>query len=339
MPIPSSRKPEQLLGDTPNVQGWDTTMDTHCYVGIDVSKDRLDIHIRPLDRSAAIANNKAGFTELAEMLATLDVRKVIMEASGGYEHAAFLALVEAGLPVAIVNPRQVRNFAKGAGRTAKTDTIDAAMLAHFAEVFQPRDTVPPSALEAELAEYLIYRGYLIRETINLKNQLRRLTLGPLRTSINDRLTAAKVECRIAEAKMVALVQASPAKAELFKLLVSVPGVGSLLACLLIANLRELGNLTRREIASLVGVAPMNNDSGLRRGRRFIGGGRGAIRTVLYMATLTAARFNTAIRLFYERLRNAGKPAKVALTACMRKLLTTLNAMVRDGQSWNQAKCA
>lgn len=310
-------------------------MDTTCYVGIDVAKDRLDVHIRPHANVFAVANSATGVAELADLLAPLRVEKVILEASGGYEKLAFLTLVEAGQSVAIVNPRQVRDFAKGAGRMAKTDTIDAAVLAHFAEVFRPRNTTPMSPLEGQIGEYVVYRRYLIREMIGIRNQLRRLTTPAIRHVLEQRLATAKCECKAVENEMTALVRKSD-KRPLFDLLTSVPGVGALLACTLIASLRELGSLSRREIASLVGVAPMNNDSGRRRGHRFVTGGRGAIRTVLYMATLTASRFNGSIKSFYGRLRDAGKPSKVALTACMRKLLTILNAMVRDAEPWRAA---
>ena len=307
-------------------------MDTARYIGIDVSKDRLDVHIRPDAKAFAVANTPAGIAELADQLAPFQVEKVILEASGDYEKQAFVLLVEAGHPVAIVNPRQVRDFAKSAGRMAKTDTIDAAVLAHFAEVFRPRDTAPLSPLESQIGEYVVYRRYLIGEMIGVRNQLRRLTTLSLRQALEQRLSTAKAECKLIEREMATLVRQSD-KRPLFDLLTSVPGVGALLACTLIASLRELGSLSRREIASLVGVAPMNNDSGHRRGHRFVTGGRGAIRTTLYMATLTASRFNGSIKTFYGRLREAGKPPKVALTACMRKLLTILNAMARDGRAW------
>ena len=258
-------------------------MDMACYVGIDVSKDRLDVHVRPDARAFAVANSATGVAELADLLAPLRIEKVILEASGGYEKRAFLALVEAGHAIAIVNPRQVRDFAKGAGRIAKTDVMDAATLAHFAEVFRPRETPPLSPLESQVGEYVVYRRYLIREMIAIRNQLRRLTALPLRQALDERLAAAKTECKAVESEMSALVRSSD-KRPLFDLLTSMPGVGALLACTLIASLRELGSLSRREIASLVGVAPMNNDSGRRRGHRSVAGGRGAIRTVLYMAT-------------------------------------------------------
>lgn len=235
-------------------------MDIACYVGIDVAKDRLDVHIRPQAKTFAVANSASGVAELTDLLAPLRVDKVILEASGGYEKLAFLALVEAGHPVAIVNPRQVRDFAKGAGRMAKTDMIDAAVLAHFAEVFHPRETAPLTPLESQISEYVVYRRYLVREMIGIRNQLRRLTTPSIRHVLEQRLAAAKRECKAVETEMAALVRKSE-KRPLFDLLTSVPGVGTLLACTLIASLRELGMLSRREIAGLVGVAPMNNDSG------------------------------------------------------------------------------
>ncbi len=302
-------------------------MEVRCYVGIDVAKDRLDVHVRPIARTFAVANSASGLAELANILAPLNIGKVILEASGGYEKLAFMTLVEAGHVVSIVNPRQVRDFAKGAGRMAKTDAIDAATLAHFAEVFQPRETTPLTPLESQIAEYVAYRRYLVREMIGIRNQLRCLSIPPLRRVLEKRLLAVKKESLAVEAQMGVLIRASE-KRRLFELLTSVPGVGDVFACTLICSLPELGTLTRREIASLVGVAPMNNDRGRRRGHRFVIGGRAAIRTVLYMATLTATRFNAPIKQFYRRLRDAGKPTKVALTACMRKLLTILNAIVR-----------
>ena len=307
-------------------------MNEACFVGIDVSKDRLDVHVRPLAKTFAVANNTRGITELSNLISTLHVERIVLEASGGYETAPFVALVEAGQRVSVVNPRQVRDFAKGGGRLAKTDAIDAVVLAQFAEVFRPRETTPPTPLEAQIIEYVTYRRYLIREMISVRAQLRRLTTPSILEVLEKRLAVAKAECRQREAEMAKLVRQSEKRA-LFDLLTSVPGVGDLFACMLISNLRELGELSRREIASLVGVAPMNKDSGKRRGHRFVTGGRGSIRTVLYMATLTATRFNQPIKRFYERLRDAGKPPKVALTACMRKLLTILNAMVRCGQAW------
>jgi transposase len=290
----------------------------------------LDVHIRPLGRAFATTNDQDGYSEIAQAVAEFNVRKIIMEASGGYETQVLLSLVEHGLPVSVVNPRQVRLFARGGGRSAKTDSIDAAMLAYFAEVFQPRETVPPSALETQLNEYVLYRRYLVREVIALKNQLRRLTVPALRKALRARLQVVERDQKGIEAAMVKLTVQSE-KAQLYQLLTSVPGVGPLLACMLIANLRELGSLSRRQIASLVGVAPMNNDSGQRRGYRFITGGRGAIRTVLYMSTLAASRYNKPIRDFYQRLRAAGKRPKVALTACMRKLLTIAHDRVEHGQ--------
>ncbi|WEX11541.1 transposase [Chelativorans sp. AA-79] len=309
-------------------------MEIGSYVGIDVSKDRLDVHILPQAHSVSVANNHRGIAELINILEPLRVERVVLEASGGYEKRCFAAMVEAGIAISIVNPRHVRDFAKGAGRTAKTDAIDAEMIAKFAEVFRPRETRPQSNLEAQLSDYLTYRRFLIRETIAIRNQLRRLTNPSIRYTLDKRLEAAMRECKEIDATMRQLVRNSD-KRKLYDLLTSVPGVGPLLACTLIGNLRELGTLSRREIASLVGVAPMNRDSGRRRGHRFVTGGRGVIRHVLYMATLTACRFNRLVADFYARLRAVGKPAKVAITACMRKMLTILNAMARSGERWQE----
>lgn len=315
-------------------------MENGCYVGIDVSKDRLDVHILPQAHSVSVANDHGGVVELIQILEHLNIERVVLEASGGYEKSCFTAMIEAGIATSIVNPRHVRDFAKGAGRVAKTDTIDAEVIAKFAEVFRPRETRPQSDLEAQLSEYLTYRRFLIREAVAIRNQLRRLTSPSIRSTLERRLAATTSECKEIDAAMRQLVRKSD-KRMLFDLLTSVPGVGPLFACTLIGNLRELGTLSRREIASLVGVAPMNRDSGRRRGHRFVTGGRGVIRHVLYMATLTACRFNRPVAEFYERLRAVGKPAKVAITACMRKMLTILNAMAKTGECWRdrQAGCA
>lgn len=302
-------------------------------VGIDVSKNRLDIYVRPAGETFAVTNDTDGIDRLLKTLSIATVSKVVLEASGGYEQLAFVVLSEARFPVAIVNPKHVRDFAKGAGRLAKTDAIDAAILAWFAEVFDPVPTIHRSPTESQLTEYVVYRRHLIREMTVMKNQLRRLTIDRLRHAVETRFAELKKECASVERTMTDIVREDTEKQRLYGLLTSVPGVGPLLACVLIADLREIGHLGRREIASLVGVAPMNNDSGNRRGYRYIMGGRSDLRTILYMATLTASRFNPVIRSFYSRLRDAGKPAKVALAACMRKFLTILNAMIRDGQHW------
>jgi len=246
-------------------------MEIGSYVGIDVSKDRLHVHILPQAHSVSVANNHHGIAELINILEPLRVERVILEASGGYEKRCFAAMVEVGIAISIVNPRHVRDFAKGAGRTAKTDAIDAQMIAKFAEVFRPRETRPQSNLEAQLSDYLTYRRFLIRETIAIRNQLRRLTNPSIRHALDERLEAATRECKEIDATMRQLVRNSE-KRKLYDLLTSVPGIGPLLACTLIGSLNELGTLSRKQIASLVGVAPMNRDSGRRRGHRFVTGG-------------------------------------------------------------------
>ncbi|RCI80072.1 hypothetical protein DNK03_00270 [Brucella anthropi] len=206
-------------------------------VGIDVSKNRLDIHIRPTGKTFAVTNDTIGIDRLLRTLPTASVSKVVLEASGGYEQLAFITLSEAGFPVAIVNPKHVRDFAKGAGRLAKTDTIDAAILAWFAEVFDPAPTIPRSSIESQLTEYVVYRRHLIRQMTVMKNQLRRLTIERLRQAVETRLAELKKECASVERAMTDLVRDNTEKQRLYGILTSVPGVGPLLACVLIADLR------------------------------------------------------------------------------------------------------
>lgn len=298
------------------------------FVGIDVAKDRLDVHLRPLGQGFAVGNDQAGYAKLIARLAPFRVRRVIVEATGGYERALFLALSEAGLVVAVVNPRQVRDFARASGRLAKTDQLDAAVLAHYAEVFAP-PARQPDPLADRIAQHLLYRRGLQDEITALSNQARSLTEPALRNRAELRLQALRAESRDIERTLHDLVAADPAKRALFRLLTSVKGVGPVCAFTLIASLRELGRLGRRQIASLIGVAPLNHDSGRIRGHRAIAGGRVGVRNVLYLAALAAAQHNPAIAQFYQRLRAAGKPGKAALIAAIRKLATILNAMVRD----------
>ena len=299
------------------------------FVGVDVSKDRLDVYVRPLTSGFVVGNDAAGYAEIIGRLRPFRVKRIVLEATGGYERALFLALTEAGLVAAVVNPRQVRDFARAAGRLAKTDRLDAAVLAHFAETFPPPAVRPPDPVADRLAEHVLYRRGLSDEIIALQNQLRRLESPALCRRAAVRLAALKGEMREIDQEMVALVRGNPAKQALFALLTSLKGVGPVLAFTLIANLRELGRLGRRQVASLIGVAPINHDSGKLRGHRAIAGGRIGVRNVLYVATLAAVRYNPTIKAFYERLRANGKPGKVALVACMRKLATILNAIVRD----------
>jgi transposase len=299
------------------------------FVGIDVSKDRLDVHVRPLGSGFCVNNDAAGHAALIGRLRPLRSKRIVLEATGGYERALWLALSEAGLVAAVVNPRQVRAFARASGRLAKTDRLDAAVIAHFAETFSPVAIRNPDAVADRLGEHVLYRRGLCEQIVALENQLRRLESAGLRERASARLAGLRAEVKEVEQAMAAIVAADPAKRALFACLVALKGVGPVLAWTLIANLRELGSLTRHQAAALIGVAPFNRDSGNQRGYRAIAGGRSQVRNVLYVAILSAVRHNPAIKAFYRRLRDNGKPAKVALVACMRKMAVILNATVRD----------
>jgi transposase len=303
-------------------------------VGIDVAKDNLDVAALPSGTIFRVANDANGHAELIERLQALDgLDRIVLEATGGYERAAALALADVGLPVAIVNPRQTRDFARASGRTAKTDRIDALTLAEFARALRPpvRDlgTERQHALEA-----LIHRRRQLVVMIGSEKQRQQANRDPrVAKSLRALLAALEGERVSIERELLRAIEADPGWRERRALLQAVPGVGLITALTLLAELPELGRLSEKRIAALVGVAPMNRDSGRKRGARRTSGGRSSVRKVLYMAALTATTHNPAIRTFYKRLRAAGKPAKVALTACMRKLLTILNAITKTGRSW------
>jgi transposase len=309
-------------------------------VGIDVAKPHVDVSVLGAKFDAQRFDNDAeAHSALAAALKPLGVALVVMEATGGYEAALACALQAAGLPVAVVNPRQARDFAKSMGRLAKTDRIDARMLAEFAAVLVRRDDLASlirplaDAQQQALAAMVTRRRQLVTMMLSERQRLQ-LAIAVVRSSIEAMIEAIRKQLDDVEAQMVSHVQAN--YAELDKLLRSASGIGPVASATLIAELPELGKLNRREIAALVGVAPMANDSGNSKGRRRVQGGRFEIRRVLYMATLTAARHNPAIKTFYDRLLAAGKLPKVALVACMRKLLTTLNAMVKTNKPWDKS---
>ena len=298
------------------------------FVGIDVSKGRLDVHVRPLGIGFSVSNEASGHAALIARLRPLRTKRIVLEATGGYERALWLALSEAGLVAAVVNPRQVREFARAAGRLAKTDRLDAAVIAHFAETFVPRAGKPDPVAD-RLGQHVLYRRSVQDEIVGLQHQLRRLEEPTLRARAERRLALLRAERQEIEREMQTIVDGDPAKKALFACLTALKGVGLILACTLIANMRELGSLSRHQAAALIGVAPLNHDSGTRRGYRAIAGGRRRVRNVLYVATLSAVRSNPAIKEFYRRLSASGKPPKVALVACMRKMLVMLNGRVRD----------
>ncbi len=273
------------------------------FVGIDVSKGRLDVHVRPLGTGFSVSNEAAGYAELIARVRPLRTKRIVMEATGGYERALWLALTEAGLV--------------------------AAVIAHFAETFSPVGVRNPDPVADRLGEHVLYRRALKGEIVALANQLRRLETPALRGRAERRLKSLRSEVQEIDREMRAIVDGDPGKKALYACLTALKGVGPVLACTLIANMRELGSLSRHQAAALIGVAPVNRDSGMMRGYRAIAGGRMGVRNVLYVATLSAVRSNPAIKEFYGRLRGKGKPAKVALVACMRKIAIILNARIRD----------
>ncbi len=307
------------------------------YVGIDVSKGRVDVHVRPDGTAFACATDPDGLADLVRRLKPLQPKLIAMEASGGYEGVVAAALAEAGLPVAIVNPRQVRKFAGAIGRLAKTDAIDAGVIAHFAEAVRPEAKPMPDALSLRLRELLARRRQLVVMINSEKQRLSKAADKLAQRSFKTILRSLQAERERIDRAIDKLIEESPVFCARQDLLKSVPGIGDVVARTLIVELPELGTVDRHQIAALAGVAPMNRDSGSFRGKRRIQGGRVEVRAPLYMACLVAIRHNPPLRAFYKRLREAGKPAKLALVAVMRKLLTTLNAILRDKKTWAVAQ--
>jgi transposase len=309
-----------------------------CVIGIDVSKARLDVAVRPGGAAWQAGNDAPGIAALVERVTALAPACVVLEATGGLERGASAALAAAGLPVAVVNPRQVRDFAKATGRLAKTDALDAAVLAHFAEAVRPAVRPLPDAAAQALAELVTRRQQLVEMLTAERNRLGSLT-GGRRERAQAHVAWLRQELADLEAELAEAIEASPAWRAREVLLRTAPGVGPVLARTLVAELPELGTLDRKRLAALVGVAPFNRDSGAFRGRRRVWGGRARVRAALYMGALVATRCNPLIRAFYRRLLAAGKPKKVALVACMHKLLTILNAMLRSQTAWRPPEVA
>jgi transposase len=310
-------------------------MDALCYLGIDVAKDTLVVASVPAGRTWTVANTPVGHGALLADLTPLGPALIVLEATGGYETAVVAALGAAGLPVVVVNPKQVRAFAKATGRLAKTDRIDATVLALFAERVRPAVRALTDDATRDLEAVLLRRRQL-RDMLTAEKNRLGLARRPIRKSLKAHITYLERELRIADTDLDRLVAASPLWRATDDLLQSVPGIGPVVARTLLAELPELGTGTRRAIAALVGVAPVAHDSGAQRGKRAIAGGRATVRSALYMATLVATRYNPVIRAFYRHLLAAGKPKRVALVAGMRKLLTILNAMIKSQQPWAPA---
>jgi transposase len=301
-------------------------------VGIDVSKDRLDVAVRPSGELFLLQRNAGGLEQLVERLRLLAPSLVALEATGGFETVVAAALAAAGLPIVVVNPAQVRAFAKAVGQRAKTDPIDAAVIAHFAEATKPEPRPLPDEATRMLAD-LVARRRQIVEMIGAERQREKRATARIKKSIARLIKALEKELASVNSDIDDAVHGSPAWRDKEDLLASVPGIGPIIARTLIADLPELGHLDRKKIAALAGLAPFTRQSGQWRGRSFIGGGRTSVRTALFMGAMAARRHNPVLKAFFGRLVAAGKPKMVALIAVARKLLTILNAVLRDQKPW------
>jgi transposase len=306
------------------------------FVGIDVSKDRLDVHVHPSDEAFSVERNGAGLDALSQRLLPLSVSLIAVEATGGFETVVAAALAGAGLPLVVVNPAQVRSFANALGKRAKTDRVDAAVIARFIQATKPQVRPLPDEATRMLADLVARRRQIIQMIGGEQQRLARVTLTRLKKSITRLLKALEKELTSLDQDIDEEVRSCPIWREKEDLLKSVPGVGDAIARTLLAALPELGNLDRRQVASLVGLAPFTRQSGQWRGKSFIGGGRTAVRSALFMGAMVAARFNPHLKVFHQRLIAAGKPKMVALIAVARKLLTVLNAILRDKKPWQIA---
>lgn len=306
------------------------------HVGVDVCKTHLDVHLRPSDEAFQVQRDHGGLDELAKRLKTLRPTLIVLEATGGFERIVAVELAAKGLPLAIVNPRQIRDFARAFGRLAKTDRIDAEIIALFGERVRPEPRPIADESAQDLADLVTRRRQVVDMLGMESNRRRRTRVRKVQRMINETIVTLQGQLDEIDRDLDDTIRRTPAWRVKDDLLKSVPGIGGVTSRVLIAQLPELGSIGRRKVAALVGVAPINRDSGAMRGHRAIAGGRTYVRNTLYMATLTAVRYNPVIRAHYERLVDAGRPKKLALVACMRHLLTILNAVVRDGKPWQMA---
>jgi transposase len=306
------------------------------YVGIDVSQARLDVHVRPSGEAFAVARDGKGLEQLVERLRAVSPQLIAVEATGGFETIVAAATAGAGLPLVVVNPAQIRHFAQAIGKRAKTDPIDAAVIALFVERVKPELRTLPDEAQRLLAELVARRRQIIEMMVAERQREKRVANVRVRKSILRHIKVLEKELPEIDEDIGTLVRGSPAWREKEDLLVSFPGIGNTLARTILAEVPELGELTRREIASLVGVAPYTRQSGRWKGKSMIGGGRTSARAGLFLAALVACRHNPILKTFYMRLLTAGKPKMVALIAVARKILTTLNAMLRDNRKWQPA---
>jgi transposase len=302
------------------------------WVGIDVCQKSLDVYIRPSEKLFQVTNDEVGISKLVQTLKNIRPELIVLEATGGMEINAAVKLTTVGLAVAVINPRQARDFAKATGQLAKTDAIDAKVLAHFADAIRPEVREISDESSRQL-EDLVARRRQISDMITAEKNRRRGKTNSVRASIDEHIEWLEQQLKEIESQIKSAIAINEDWQEKMKLLTSVPGIGQVVAVTLISSLPELGQISHKSISYLVGVAPLNKDSGKFRGKRRICGGRAKIRCALYMAALVAVRFNPIIKAFYERLLNKGKLKKVALTACMHKLLILLNAMMKKNQVW------
>lgn len=307
------------------------------FAGVDVAKDKVDVAVIPDGVHFTETNDAVGAGRVSSRLKKAGVALVVLEATGGYERTVFYRLAESGVPTSVVNPRQTRDFARAEGLLAKTDKLDAALLARFADKMRPAATIAKSMKDREYEALVSRRDQLVSDRAREKTRLDKTIFEWERASMEAHIRW--LDERIAEldAQIEQRGEDDDDLCRKIRLLKSVPGVGPVVSAALLANMPELGSLDGREIAALAGVAPLNHDSGRRLGHRRVWGGRGHVRSKLYMAVVCAIRFNGVIKEFYERLIAGGKPFKVAITACMRKLLVILNAMIRDSSSWGAPK--
>ena len=306
---------------------------TPYYIGIDVSKATLDIHIRPSGKCETFANDTEGIVRLIGSIQSLHPERVVMEATGGFEKRAADMLTRAGLPAVVVNARQVRGFAVALGRNAKTDPIDAEVISRFAESIMPELREPPDPTEKEMAGLTRRRQQLTEQRTAEKNRLPG-TDGRIRESVLRMIGVIDEEIRELEKQIENLTKSSPVMKRKSEIVQSFPGIGKTVSGVLLSGIPELGKIDGKQVSALAGLAPFNNDSGTKTGRRHVYGGRGLVRSKLYMAAVTAIRWNPAIKQFYERLLERGKAKKAALVACARKILVIVNAMVKNDSLWD-----
>ncbi len=305
------------------------------FIGLDIGKDQIDVMTRPGDEHWQVTQTEAGWAELVARVQSLTPTLLVAEATGGYERGGVSALALAGLPVAVVNPRRVRDFAKASQHLAKTDRLDAGVLAHFAQTFQPAPLPVPDAQQEQLRALSERRRQLVQMRTMEQQRLGTARVG-MHARIQEHIAWLSEQISALETDVTRLLEQRDEWRERAAQVQSVPGVGPQTACVLLAELPELGQLPDKQLAALVGVAPFTHDSGHRHGRRQIWGGRAVVRTAVYLATISAIRCNPRLAPFYQRLRDAGKPPKVALVAAMHKLLTILNALVRTRRQWRAA---